>query len=337
MSKKPSTIVIVHNKYDGHADDVAEKCKSYGAKVVSFLIDEYFSSSEINLNISDSEYSLVVNKNSVNLQGKNIRSIYARDFYFPRCPSDSKLPDELMYAEKRAALSGFFKCLKNKFRINSPWAEKFADNKILQMSAAKEIGIKIPKTLVTNNPAEFIKFYECCDEQVVIKQLSEICLIEETETESINEPEIVDEKAYGFYTSKVTSDFIKNIDQIKIAPCMFQEYIPKVADIRSTVIGEEIFSALIKSQDYKESTVDFRKKLDIPMEKYSLPEELKYKLLRFLGIWNLEFAACDFALTEDNELVFFEANVSGNWLWIEDALNFPISKAIAKKLVEEHD
>jgi glutathione synthase/RimK-type ligase-like ATP-grasp enzyme len=118
---------------------------------------------------------------------------------------------------------------------------------------------------------------------------------------------------------------------------MFQEFIPKKADIRSTVIRGEIFSALIKSQDYKESIVDFRKKLDIPMEKYFLPEEVKLKLLRFLEILNLEFAACDFALTEDNELVFFEANVSGNWLWIEDALTFPISETIAKILIKKND
>ena len=68
-----------------------------------------------------------------------------------------------------------------------------------------------------------------------------------------------------------------------------------------------------------------------------LPEEVKLKLLRFLEILNLEFAACDFALTEDNELVFFEANVSGNWLWIEDALNFPISETIAKILIKKND
>ena len=71
------------------------------------------------------------------------------------------------------------------------------------------------------------------------------------------------------------------------------------------------------------------------MEEYFLPVEIQNKLLALLKKWDLEFSACDFALTKDNELVFFEANVAGNWLWIEDALDFPISNTIAKKLVAD--
>ena len=89
--------MIVHEKYDDHAINVGEICKSQGLEVVFFLIDEYFSDSKINLSISNSEHRLVVNKNSIDLEGEHIRSIYARDLYFPNCPSEFELQEELIY------------------------------------------------------------------------------------------------------------------------------------------------------------------------------------------------------------------------------------------------
>ena len=46
----------------------------------------------------------------------------------------------------------------------------------------------------------------------------------------------------------------------------------------------------------------------------------------------MEFAACDFALTKDDRLVFFEANVTGNWLWLEGKDNHPILDEIVALL-----
>jgi hypothetical protein len=44
------------------------------------------------------------------------------------------------------------------------------------------------------------------------------------------------------------------------------------------------------------------------------------------------FAALDFGLKSDGSLVFFEANLAGNWLWIEREAGLPITEAIARHL-----
>jgi len=44
------------------------------------------------------------------------------------------------------------------------------------------------------------------------------------------------------------------------------------------------------------------------------------------------FAAIDLVLTPDNRYVFLESNPNGEWLWIEDALGYPISDAIVRYL-----
>jgi glutathione synthase/RimK-type ligase-like ATP-grasp enzyme len=46
----------------------------------------------------------------------------------------------------------------------------------------------------------------------------------------------------------------------------------------------------------------------------------------------LSFAAIDMIQSEDGEYVFLEVNPSGQWLWLDEMLNFGISEAIAKWL-----
>lgn len=47
----------------------------------------------------------------------------------------------------------------------------------------------------------------------------------------------------------------------------------------------------------------------------------------------LRFAACDLALCEDGEYVFFEANSGGQWLFAEIMVGQEISRAFARALL----
>jgi D-alanine-D-alanine ligase-like ATP-grasp enzyme len=48
--------------------------------------------------------------------------------------------------------------------------------------------------------------------------------------------------------------------------------------------------------------------------------------MRRLG---LTFGALDFVMTADGDLVFLEVNPNGQWLWLDDQLDFGISEAVA--------
>ena len=48
--------------------------------------------------------------------------------------------------------------------------------------------------------------------------------------------------------------------------------------------------------------------------------------------YNFNFGAFDFALTPDGRYVFFEVNLIGNWLWLEEMVGLGISEAIADLL-----
>lgn len=47
---------------------------------------------------------------------------------------------------------------------------------------------------------------------------------------------------------------------------------------------------------------------------------------------HINFGCFDFIVTLDNDYVFLECNPNGQWLWIELATGYDISKVIAKNL-----
>jgi glutathione synthase/RimK-type ligase-like ATP-grasp enzyme len=229
----------------------------------------------------------------------------------------------LQYSEMRAGLYGLFRTLSNCFWMNDPSLEESIDNKMVQSIDARYVGLKVPKTLVTNDESSARKFIENCDGGAIIKQLSAIGLVDENSEET---------ETFGFFTSSVTKEAMEYLDEVKHAPCLFQEDIPKKADIRATVVGDRIFAHAIDSQSREASKTDFRKEIDLPISNFEFPDETGSRLIKLLKKWGIIFAACDFVLTPDDELIFLEANVTGNWLWLENEDSHPILDEIVRLL-----
>ena len=59
------------------------------------------------------------------------------------------------------------------------------------------------------------------------------------------------------------------------------------------------------------------------------PVELSEQCLSLLDHLGLAYGALDFVLGNDNQYTFLEVNPNGEWLWLEDKLDYPISDEIA--------
>ena len=105
-------------------------------------------------------------------------------------------------------------------------------------------------------------------------------------------------------------------------------------ELRVTIIGKKIFTAKIESQNNKDSIEDFRavSSYDLVHKEFQLPEKIENKLLAFNEFYNLEFSTFDIIVTPNQEFVFLECNPNGQWLWIEDLTNMPLSLELAKHL-----
>jgi hypothetical protein len=265
------------------------------------------------------------------IPASSIRAVFCRNWnFFDVCEADP-VSEHLRAAEMKAGLKAFLQTLDKAFWVNKPWIEDFYDCKMIQAVEAIRHGLPVPEMLVTNQPASLVQFAGEHSGKLIIKQLSEISIFDtEITLDEGLEPGV---NVYGFYTSDLGPVPREAFPEIRSCPILVQNKIDKQADIRATVVGHRVFANRINSQDRAESRTDFRRVLNLEVEPWELPADVRLKLVSMLTTWGIHFAACDFALTPDNKHIFLEANLTGNWLWLEGPEQFPIVNAIADDLV----
>lgn len=185
---------------------------------------------------------------------------------------------------------------------------------------ARDLGFKVPDTLVTTDAQAARAFIASHPNGTVTKLLDAGTVVVDDHGE-----------AYGVPTSMVDlASFENHKDLLRQVPYCFQEYAPKVADLRITVVGDNVFPVEIHSEQVDWRIDDVEK---IPHVRHVLPrrfEELCRQLLRKLG---LAYGAIDMVSTPSGEYYFLEVNSVPAWAWIEDRTGFPICAAICDMLV----
>ena len=127
--------------------------------------------------------------------------------------------------------------------VNDPESILLYGNRLKQLQLAHELGLRIPETLITNNPDEFTDFYSEHQKNIIAKTLNS----------SVGLPE-----GKMIFTTKIKDLDIQRKDEIRNAPSMFQEYVPKKTEFRTTIIGNVIHSVEIHSQKSTKTKHDWR-------------------------------------------------------------------------------
>jgi glutathione synthase/RimK-type ligase-like ATP-grasp enzyme len=215
--------------------------------------------------------------------------------------------------ESAEAITGLWQAL-DVFWINDPARDAIAHRKAHQLRLAREIGLPIPETLITNDPAAARRFIE--------HQGKAICKAFSATETNWRETRLVGEEE------------LANLDNVRFAPVIFQRYIEAVYDLRITVVGGEIFPAAIYSQDTAYA-VDCR--IDIGrarIEAVSIPEAVQTQLHELMDALGLVYGAIDMRLQPDGTYVFLEINPAGQFLFIEGVTRQPIARSVAGCLAQ---
>lgn len=215
--------------------------------------------------------------------------------------------------EWQEAIAGLWQLVDARW-INHPVRDEVAARKALQLRVAVEVGLAVPRTLVTSDPARARAFVESrSDGETVFKTFS--CTHEVWRE-----------------TRLVTDDDLADLEAVRLAPVIFQEYIPAEVDLRITAVDGRFFTAAIHSQstDYP---VDFRMSLgQAEVEPDSLPPEVEERLLALLDRLGLVYGAIDMRRTPAGDHVFLEVNTAGEFLFVEELTGQPIARALAEAL-----
>ena len=191
--------------------------------------------------------------------------------------------------------------------------------KTWQLPAARSAGLDVPDTLVTSDPDEARAFVG----RIGLGRV--ICKAFSATLENWRETRVVGAEEYAL------------LDQVSLAPVIFQELVPAEVDLRITVVGEEVFAAAIHSQELA-YPLDFRLFLEtgpgVRMSPTELPREVEEGLLRLLKSAGLRYGAIDMRRTPDGRHVFLEVNPAGQWRFVEEVTGQPITAALARLLTD---
>ncbi|MEU5099563.1 ATP-grasp ribosomal peptide maturase [Streptomyces sp. NPDC020996] len=215
--------------------------------------------------------------------------------------------------ENRRGLGGVLGALPGCLYLSHPQAIARAEYKPAQLTAAIRAGLTVPATLITNDPGEAKAF--CAAQPTIYKPMHA------GPYEAEGEPA-------GIWAAPVEAGEIDGA--VRWCAHLFQARVPKVADVRAVVVGEQVFSALITSPP---GVVDWRAEYrSLTYEPVLCPDELHGALTRFVAGFGLHFGAFDFAVTDDGTWWFLECNPNGQWAWLEAVAGLPITNAIADLL-----
>lgn len=319
-SAKKNRILIVSDEFDPHVDQMVVLLGELGVACTRWVASSYPTGSSISIVGDGGAFSCSIKSPRLLVDFETVRSVWYRH------PGPSKRPeglseDESRFAavEVRSALAGMYQ-LSECFWVNHPDRIRIAESKPLQLKLAAELGFRIPRTLVTNDPEEVRRFSAANPGGIIYKPLNSGFILSRQRL---------------CYTRSLSARDLEQIDLIRNAPGIFQENIRKKVELRVTIIGEQVFATEIHSQALAEGKDDWRQANveALPHFPHTLPKEIEDFCKAFLDRCGLVYGAMDMIVDPRGEYVFLENNPSGQFGWIEGKTGVPLTATLAKMLI----
>lgn len=249
-------------------------------------------------------------------------SVWYRRVRSPSRPSEME-PCVYDYClqKNRSVLLGSILGLQTQWmnHVAAVWQSEF---KPYQLSLAARLGFLIPRTVITNDPNRIREAFRDFNGMI----------IKPARSGHISQ----NGQDFSIFTSRVLDEHLPELESARLCPAIYQELIPKRFDVRVTVVGKKIFAAAIDSQSDPDAAIDWRqtKNPNLPHDRITLPQDLARLILELMNHLGLAFGAIDLVQTTHGEYLFLEVNPNGQWLWLDERLEFGISDAIAEWLAE---
>ncbi len=224
------------------------------------------------------------------------------------------LPDEaqdLVVNDCRGTLLGMITTEFSGAWVSHPEATRVSENKLVQLKVAVSARLRVPKTLVSQEPGAVREFCQGLDYQVVVKS-------------------VVGSPKSPVMTGRVTPEMIASDRAIRLSPAIYQELIPGTRHLRVCCFGEAVYAALLESD-----RLDWRYPLDAKAEPYGLDREVILKLQAVLRRLGLRMGIFDLKLSPGGEPVWLEVNPQGQFLFLEGMCGLPLTAAFADFLISE--
>ena len=326
-ASRDAVLLLTHSADFYTVELVAEALARRGARPLRLNTDRFPSSVKLSARAGDDRAARLITDVGAHVSAEEVRAVWARKLWPPRPDADLDARfREMCVRESVAALEGFLDALHGARWVNDAERERAAENKQRQLRLAARAGLRVPRTLVTNDPAATRQFFAENEGQVVAKLLRPL-------TVSMNAPSLF------VYTSLVKEEDLADAEALRHSPVVFQELIPKARELRVAWVAGEAFAGALDASGTARGQTDWRRAApeECRWQRAELPAEVSRGLQALMSGLGLVFGAIDLICTPAGEHVFLEVNPSGEWGMLERDLGLPIADAIARALLVPAD
>lgn len=244
--------------------------------------------------------------------------IYPNTEYI-KYPKEKIAIENHLKEELKANRDGLYNILKDHNWIGNP--DNACINKFLALKIAREVGLKVPNTIITNDKGELRKFFDQ-NSECIVKCISDV------------ETFKLDGKYFSLYTTTFTEKDLERLPDT-FFPSIFQNNIKKKYEIRLFYFDGTIFSMAIFSQKDIKTSTDYRrynKEKQNRCVPFLLPKDIELKIHNFFKKINMRTGSVDLIKSFEGEYVFLEVNPSGQFGFVSDNCNYFIERFIATNL-----
>lgn len=304
-------LLIVTRTGDVHAKVVATSAALQGHTVMLWSAPEEAGGAvKTSVKVDSRMASWQVGETSRNENSFDV--IWLRRTWTPRVGAGVHPDDRWFVASEN---SEFFGMLWASVGPRSTWvhdygARQYGENKIVQLCAARKVGLSIPDTLFSQDQESIVRFVAEIEQQggqAIYKTFAPASWQGDVSTR-VKE------------TTCVSSSVLSAKKSLSLVPGIYQRRIDKDFELRVNLFGENAITVAINSQADERSSLDWR---GLPnfngfVRPFVLPEDMRLKCVALLHEIGLTMGCIDIVVDKDGAYQFLEVNQQGQFLWIEE-------------------
>jgi MvdC family ATP-grasp ribosomal peptide maturase len=324
---RDTVLLLTHSRDHYTVDRVAEELARRGLRPLRLDTDGFPTELELSTALGHEGGEAWLRAGPHELRAAEVQAVWLRRLVPPRL--DEEVDAEWRAGcvrESQAAMDGFLDALEAagaRF-INPLEAGRAAGNKLRQLRRARELGLEVPRTLVSNDAARVRAFFDQVEGYAVVKMMTAL-----SQSMDASQPFV--------YTRALHREHLEHLDELRLSPMVFQERIDKARELRVVVVGGQCFTGALDASASVAGSVDWRRSDpgEVRWRPGQLPDGVARSLTRLVAELGLVYGAADIIVTPEGRHVFLEVNPGGEWGMLERELGLPIAAALAEALATD--
>lgn len=201
-----------------------------------------------------------------------------------------------------------------------------AEEKLITLRLAKEKGLRVPKSIITNRREKLLAIFGETDE-VIVKPLSDPA-------------GFVDKKRERFhrvFAEALDRSTLKKLPR-SFFPSFFQERVPKEHEVRVFYLDGRFYPTALFTSPSQSADIKLLNGLEVDdtmMNRTVLPTETERPLKQLMEGLGLNCGSVDFLVKPDGEHVFLEVNPIGQFLGYGEQANYALDRRVAEWLYQK--